>query len=249
MLAVLSPSLLARAQAVRDGLHPELRAGYGGPLNGQVKRQEMMREIFAAVHFDAVVETGTFRGSTAEFLRAESKIPVFTVEIDPRLFHYCRRRFRGDRGVNVFLGDSVTFLRHLGEDLAFPKERVLFYLDAHGGDPLPLADEVRAIDTYWDNYVAIIDDFRVPTDPGYGFDDWGDGNQLTLSYLPFAEIGSVALFWPAARSNEETGFRRGCVLLATDKMTSELEQLTSVRTDHRVEDAPDRPRFEVPPYG
>ena len=130
-LRSVSPSWHPRfspgAQTISDGLHPELRAGYGGPLNGQVKRQEMLREIFAAVHFNAVVETGTFRGSTTEFLRAESEIPVFTVEIDPRLFHYCRRRFRGDRGVNVFLGDSVTFLRHLAEDLAFPKERVAFF--------------------------------------------------------------------------------------------------------------------------
>jgi hypothetical protein len=92
MLAVLLPSLRARAQAVRDGLHStqntEVREWPG-------QGQEMKREIFAALHLSAFVETGTFRGSTTEFQRAESKIPVFTVEIDPPLFPFLSKAISG----------------------------------------------------------------------------------------------------------------------------------------------------------
>lgn len=56
-----------------------------GPLNGQQFRQHVYSEIMRRIDFRAIVETGTFRGTTTEFL-AKSGLPVHTVEIDPRAY-------------------------------------------------------------------------------------------------------------------------------------------------------------------
>jgi hypothetical protein len=249
ILKSVLPNPLAWLQAARDWNRLETRLGYGGPFNGQAKRQDMVREILSKVSFEAIVETGSFRGTTTEFLRDESGLKVFTVEINPRCYYYCRRRFRGDRRVKVFRAASPDLLTRLGMDHRFPKRSVFFYLDAHRLGELPLVEEIRLINRYWTDYVVMIDDFSVPDDPGYGFDDLGEGKQLRLENLPLAEIRPVTVLWPSASSDQETGFRRGCVLLVTQRMTSELEQLASVRPDHTVGDAPDRPRFEVPLEG
>lgn len=94
MLAVLSPSLRARAQAVRDGLHPNSEpATEVLEWPGQGARDE--EGNLRGGDLSTVLETGTFRGSTTEFQRAESKIPVFTVEIDPPLFPLLSKAISG----------------------------------------------------------------------------------------------------------------------------------------------------------
>jgi hypothetical protein len=63
--------------------------------------------------------------------------------------------------------------------------------------------------------VIMIDDFEVPGDPGYGFDDYGAGRQLALPYLAPLGAPELTAFFPAVPSGQETGARRGCVILAT----------------------------------
>ena len=60
-------------------LRPRLRNRWGGPFNGQRQRQQIFRDVLAAMPFSAIVETGTYRGDTTVFLRSESRLPVFTV--------------------------------------------------------------------------------------------------------------------------------------------------------------------------
>jgi hypothetical protein len=65
------------------------------------------------------------------------------------------------------------------------------------------------------NAVVMIDDFRVPDDPGYGYDDYGPGRVLDCQYLESAaRRHGLVILYPALPSAEETGSRRGCVVLA-----------------------------------
>src|SRR3954452_11550307 len=50
-----------------DLFDPSLRETWGGPLNGQERRREIVQELASAIEFDRVLETGTFRGSSTEF--------------------------------------------------------------------------------------------------------------------------------------------------------------------------------------
>jgi hypothetical protein len=117
--------------------------------------------------------------------------------------------------------DSRSFLRDL-RAVVPATSRCLFYLDAHWHSDLPLAEELRIIRDAWREYVIVVDDFQVPGDPGYHFDSYGRGKSLSITDFG-AEFERCGLEWffPARSSAEETGFKRGCVVLAPRGGTAE----------------------------
>jgi hypothetical protein len=213
------PPLVA---ASLDHARPGNRHAWGGAFNGQQARQRMVEDICRACGFVAVIETGTFRGTTTEFLRRTADVSVYTVESNKRYYYYSRLRFARDRRVRVLLGDSRVFLRSAATDAKIPKRKVFFYLDAHWHVDLPLAEELATIGRNWTDSVVVVDDFRVPDDPGYGFDDYGGRNRLSLHSLPAEALAGFAVFYPAIPSAEETGARRGCLVLATSGQTAHV---------------------------
>jgi hypothetical protein len=57
----------------------------------------------------------------------------------------------------------------------------------------------------------MIDDFEVPGDPGFGYDDYGSEKALNQKYI--APPHGLTIFYPSAPSREETGRWRGCAVL------------------------------------
>lgn len=186
------------------------------PFNGQQGRQNIWLEMLKRMEFSAVVETGTFRGSTTLFL-VQSGLPIYTVEISPRYYEYsalCLRRHRNQ--VHLSEGDSRDFLRKAARHMGCPKSRVFFYLDAHWGNDLPLREEVEIIFENWTDSVAMIDDFAVPG-MDYGYDDYGPGRRLNMEYLlPVVDELQLIPFFPSFGPDGETGFKRGCVVLCRE---------------------------------
>ena len=208
---------------------PQLKDPFGGAFNGQQGRQAIFRDVTQVLSPEGVIETGTFRGSTTDFIGEHVRIPIWTVEARLRFYHYARMRLRRFPHISVSFGDSRTFLRRLAGDPQVPKQRVFFYLDAHWYEDLPLRDEVRIITAHWSDFVIMVDDFQVPGDPGYEFDDYGERNQLSLAYLgSLSELGLQA-FFPVISSAEETGMRRGSVLLADVKAAHRLSNVRTLR--------------------
>jgi hypothetical protein len=181
-------------------------------MNGQAGRQQLIRELVRIVDPAAVVETGTYRGTTTEFLWHLTGKPVYSAESERRFFEYAKRRCRNS-SIHLYLSDSRFFLRQLAEDDEIPKKNILFYLDAHWGADLPLREELLLVVRHWSDPIIVIDDFEVPSDSGYGFDDYGEGRSLTLDYLPSEAIEDMAVLFPSLPSNLETGARRGCAVL------------------------------------
>ena len=64
--------------------HPEWRVSWGGALNGQSHRQRMVEAFIRDLPLHAIVETGTYRGTTTAYLAAVSALPIYTVEVDRR---------------------------------------------------------------------------------------------------------------------------------------------------------------------
>jgi hypothetical protein len=222
-----------RPAALIDWQDPAKLASWGGPMNGQSGRQQLVRQLVAMVDPAAVVETGTYRATTTEFLAHVTGGPVYTVESERRFFEYARRRCSHNRSIQLSLGDSRGFLGRLAADPQVPKKTVLFYLDAHWDTDLPLAEELTVITEHWTDPVVVIDDFAVPGDPGYGFDDYGPGRALTLDYLPQAAMGGMTALFPALRSTLESGARRGCVVLASLDRAAALLSALPLRRAHR----------------
>jgi hypothetical protein len=205
----------ARLAASIDHLRIGLPEEFGGPFNGQERRIDAVREIFKAIRFAAIVETGTYRATTTLFLRGLSDVPIATIEVQPRFYHYAKRRLRDLPDLHLILGDSADELPSLAKSSPWNIGPVFFYLDAHWLDALPLYRELEAIVAGWRAFVIVVDDFRVPHDPGYSYDDYGPGNVLEPSILgPFAD-SELVVFWPGSLSSDETGARRGWIVLAS----------------------------------
>ena len=194
--------------------HPEARDSWGGPCNGQRARQSLVREIIGAIRPTRIIETGTYRGTTTAWLREVGQVPVITIENSRWFWGYSTYRFRADSNVSVRRGDSRKVLASLTKNGRLADTPTFFYLDAHWEADLPLREELEIIFSACSRAVVMIDDFQVPGDPGYAYDDYGRGKALTLEYTrPVAERFDLAIFFPAAASAEETGARRGCVVL------------------------------------
>jgi hypothetical protein len=55
-----------------------------------------------------------------------------------------------------------------------------------------------------------VDDFQVPGDHGYGYDNYGVGKALTREYIvPLVSQFELSEFYPRTPSSVETGGRRG----------------------------------------
>jgi hypothetical protein len=203
-----APDLLA----LLDWLRPSTRASWGGPLNGQRGRQALVRRLIDELKPTAVIETGTYRGTTTEFLHELADAPVYSVEVNPRFYGYAKRRLAGRRRLDLRLGDSRAFLRNLAADPTVPKERVFFYIDSHWGAAVPLTEELRIVAQAWRDPVILIDDIEVPDDPGYECLD-GIGGRISMDYLPHEEFAGFEILLPELPSAEETGSPTGCIVL------------------------------------
>lgn len=220
--------LPSRMSGRMDYWNPSLSRAWLGPMNGQRERRLMVRELFEAVPVDVIVETGTYRGTTTEFLALVGGVPVRSVESNPRYARYSQLRLAGFPDVEVEQGDSRSFLKRLGQEIP-SEETVFFYLDAHWYEDLPLRDEVQIIAATWSSAIVLVDDFQVADDPGYGYDDYGPGKSLDESLLPWTDLKGWVVRYPTAQSVRETGARRGSVVLLSPAVQTNVGELKRLR--------------------
>jgi hypothetical protein len=201
-----------------------LDQAWGGPMNGQERRREALAWCVDALGIRVAAETGTHRGTTTAWF-AGLGLETYSAESFWRYHAYARVRFRREPRVHLFRGDSRVMLRGLAAtvDLGAP---TLFYLDAHWGPDLPLAEEVATVVAHWKAPLVVIDDFEVPDDPGYGFDRYGD-TVLGFDLLP--PLPGFDAYLPAAPASAETGARRGWVVLAPTATAETLAQCAGLR--------------------
>lgn len=182
-------------------------------LNGQIGRELLLRYLIAEAKPDAIVETGCFHGATTEFFANCTSNPVISIEVNPYYVEMAKLRCRSKSNVSILQGDSGSLLREILQSLPSSCELLLFYLDAHWYDYLPLEDEIRAIRDCSVQCVIVIDDFMVPFDAGYGYDRYGEV-VLGPDYLRERGLWDTGeLFYPSLPSYVETGARRGCCVI------------------------------------
>ncbi len=193
----------------------ELQDCWGGPFNGQVGREAIMLDLLRLLRPAAVVETGTFRGISLEWFAKNYSGQVLSCEKEKLYFLQAQARLAHYSNVDLWLEDSRCFLAKILDKLQ-TNNPILVYLDAHWEQDLPLRDELKVIFSRQPKAVAVIDDFRVPDDAGYGWDDYGDQGAIELKLLDGVIPGNAQLFFPILSSSEETGARRGCCIVASE---------------------------------
>jgi hypothetical protein len=170
---------LIQQAAELELLSPELQMCWGGPFNGQTGRIAIVDELLGVLTPRAIIETGTFRGISTLWLARNFDGPVWSCEAEELYLIRARHRLRDCSNVCLEHVDSRHFLKRL-----MPKfdsnARLLFYLDAHWGPNLSLREELQIIFATHSKAVAIVDDFRIPDDSGYGWDNYGPGIRARL---------------------------------------------------------------------
>lgn len=204
-----------------DLANPSLRSSWGGPFNGQINRVKIFDAILAACNISIIVETGTFRATTTEYMATNFSGKIYTCELSRRHFEYAKRRLKDFANVEVQLTDSRRFLEQLFSRGLLEGKSVFFYLDAHWNADLPLLGEISLILNRHPSAVVMIDDFEVPFDQDYGYDNYGPGNKLCLGMFKGLRNQMEYSYFPALPGSKETGVRRGCIVFAT---SAELDQ-------------------------
>jgi len=227
--------LAFRTAALLDyHMHPEQRGGFGGPFNGQVLRMAAFRALAAGGRLAEVIETGSHRGTTTEFLARFAGGPVKTTELSPYYHELTRLRFEDlveagcpwAKTVQLFALDSRDFLPRILSE-APPEPGVsFFYLDAHGDyvagarTEFPIVAELTAIRAARADCIVMIDDFQVPDDPGYHAE-----NAIALDLVAPLLPSFDAWFYPIGASHD-CGMLRGCLVLSGSPETT--RQLSTV---------------------
>jgi hypothetical protein len=199
------------------------------PMNSQASRLKLTRQLIERCAVERIVETGTYLGTTTEFF-AQFGVPVITAESDVNLGLNASQRLKQYKNVRVRVCDSVKMLKELIEEPIDRSVPTLFYLDAHWHAHLPLREEIEIVTAHFARALILVDDFAVPHDPGYGYDDYGPGKALTLDYLRDVKTSPLTIYFPSTRSQRETGARRGCVVVtANDAFTDILDKMPLLR--------------------
>jgi predicted O-methyltransferase YrrM len=194
---------------------------YGfGVMNGQTSRLEICRKIICSLGVSRIIETGTYRGMTTLWL-AKFNIPVTTIEMNDRLFTFSKLRLGKHSNIKLLRGNSVEVLNDIISKDRYNDLLTFYYLDAHWNEYLPLADELRLIRDRNPTAIILIDDFQVPDDAGYKYDDYGGGNALNMEYLSTHGVSDFEIFFPKTLAEHETGLARGYCILTRNAMAAE----------------------------
>jgi len=193
-------------------------------MNGQFIRATIFIQLLNKLPVGAFIESGTFRGETSALIAAQTKLPILSCELNPMAYNFARLTLTpfGNR-INLSLGSSREFLQKVIRD-GLPKFS-FFYLDAHWYEDLPLRDEIAVIVSSLSSFVIAIDDFKVPADEGFRYDQYEDST-LELAYIRSSLSKSnqdLYVFFPSYPSRTETGAARGFVLVATRDLAERIE--------------------------
>lgn len=211
---------LAVTASQQHVLNGQAAIPWGGPLNGQRYRQYVMERLMR-LGVDAIVETGTFLGTSTAFF-ARHGMPVRSCELRDEFFASALAQLTAFENITLYLMDSRAFLREVANDPSLDYKRPFFYLDAHWYDDLPLSDEIRIIQERWAEYFIMVDDFCVP-ETQYNFDRYPNGLELTLEHLEKEgiDLSETAVLFPSAAPTAETSARRGTLILTPIRLYEE----------------------------
>lgn len=148
------------------------RRGRTVPVPHLIKQQSI-REIAEQRSLETFVETGTYYGDMVEAMRDHFS-RLFSIELGEELYEKARKRFVGQKKIEIIHGDSGVELGKLLPRLDRP---ALFWLDGHysagvtarGETDTPIYEELTHIlSSQQSGHVVVIDDARCfGVEPGY----------------------------------------------------------------------------------
>jgi hypothetical protein len=138
------------------------------PFNGD-RRMAQVVEFLIQCGVSSFVETGTYLGHTCRHIASSHpQLSVSTIESNPDYFYASQTVLRHYTNVHAISGDSAVEIDRLVKNRN--SGIILFFLDAHWYDYLPLPDEIRSISSNLSEAILVIHDFQVPGRKDFKFD-------------------------------------------------------------------------------
>lgn len=134
--------------------------------------------FFKNYYNDVFIETGSGVGEGIWSAIHSGFKEIFSIELSPKLYNYCKEKYKDFSNVHMIFGDSRDKLQELISTIDIP---ITFWLDAHisGGDTVgddlpPLFEEIEIIGKHHiKNHTILIDDLRC----------WNWNNELMSAIL------------------------------------------------------------------
>jgi len=191
-----------------------------------LKKKELSIDIVNDFKPDYAIETGTYFGTSTIYLSGLVKEFTYTVEINEKYARIAKKRFEqnySDLKIECILGDSKVEVRKILNTIPSQNLNVIAYLDAHWIGKVPTSTEIEELYNWGSNWVAIVDDFKVDSDLGYGF-DVHDGVEVDSSTVP--NLPGLQIWVPSEMSKLETGAKRGTAYIFTETSIDQMTQGT-----------------------
>lgn len=154
------------------------------PLHGDLILHKIFKMLSKELKPTCIVETGTYLGlgSTLFFAKNNPDLKIYTCEINKKYYLEAKKNLRKFKNVYLYHKDSRKFLKFLIEKNVLG-ERPLIFLDSHWENDFPLGEEVKIISEKIASCVILIDDFKIPKDSRFRFDDYGEMKQPSLEII------------------------------------------------------------------
>jgi len=138
-----------------------------------IVKQQTLKTISKRYGLKILVETGTYYGDMVEAMKDVFN-QLYSIELSAELYKKAKKRFKGEKHIELICGDSGRELMNLMSKIDQP---TLFWLDGHysagvtakGEKDTPIYEELNHILNSTDKgHVIIIDDARCfGADPNY----------------------------------------------------------------------------------
>ena len=142
--------------------------------------------VFAAAQrCPQYVETGANVGSSlCHLARSFPEVQCHSCEPDAESFQFARQKAGSLANVHLYHEASPQFFHTVaGQQPGFCGRETVFWLDSHGyGFRWPLREEIEFITGHFDSAHIFIDDFKVPGQPQFLFDEY-DGQICGLELI------------------------------------------------------------------
>lgn len=197
------------------------------PMNGQRNRLRtsvLLSELFKP---DYAIESGSYLGTTTQYLSVLALRKTYSIEINKDFSTVAKSRLRDDitrDRVQIIDGNSAIQLPIILKGIDPMTSSVLAYLDAHWLEHIPLFEEIQSLLDWGGEFIAIIDDFYIPGDLGYGFDQY-EKHRVDISHIPESE--KISVWIPSENSAFESGARRGTGYVISAHLKKRVEENSS----------------------
>jgi len=125
------------------------------------------KEVLSKYISDVFIETGTYKGQTVEIALNLGFKEIYSLELNSKLYKKARRKFKKNKNVFLFEGDSITMLPEVLEKISAP---ATFWLDAHESGPglpggkvlYPILEELKIVAGHFvKTHTIMVDDRRI----------------------------------------------------------------------------------------